>query len=161
MQISESKMSWIGIIFTSIGLVTTVYYHDHILKATRVESELKSYLHLNQRYHQLLFTLINNDSEVFKKYDDGSLKENKYIIYELLDVIAMVKTLENYYTQVVPEIKSDWDRKIDFLLSKPAVQFAWGKRMKYGSKVFNPNFITYVDNIITTHQQLGDAERRD
>lgn len=158
MQISETKMSWIGIIFTSIGLLTTVYYHDHILKATRVESEMKSYLHLNQRYHQLLFALIHNDSEVFKKHDDAGLKENKYIIYELLDVISMVKTLEKYHTQVAPEIKFDWERKIDFLLSKPAIQFAWEKRMKYGDKVFNPSFITYVEKIIATHQ---DAEKAD
>jgi hypothetical protein len=159
MQMSESKMSWIGIIFTSIGLITTVYYHDHILKATRMESEMKSYLLLNQRYHELLFTLIHNDSEVFQKVDDQSLKENKYIIYELLNLISTVKTMESCFNEVAPEIKADWERKTNFLLTKPAVQFAWEKRIRYADKIFNPNFISFVENVIEHNKSLSDIDR--
>ena len=143
-------MTWVGIIFTSLGLITSVYYHDHILKATRLESEMNSYLNLNQRYHQLLFSLVHN--QAFRNTGGEIVKDDKYVIYELFDLISTVKTLENYFTEAAPDIKADWERKIDFLLSKRAVQQAWKERAEYIDKIYNASFITYVEQVIALHR---------
>ena len=67
---TDSKLQWIAIGCMALGLITSVYYHSQILKAERVESELTSYLHLNDRYHKLLFTLIQNEPDVFQQTNE-------------------------------------------------------------------------------------------
>ena len=78
--------------------MTSVYYHANTLKAERVESEINAYLHLNDRYHDLLFTLIHNDPEVFKKVDPESMRKNKYLIYELFELFATVDLLASHFS---------------------------------------------------------------
>ncbi|MCE5293697.1 MAG: hypothetical protein LLF94_03675 [Chlamydiales bacterium] len=141
MNSSESRLAWLGIIFTSLGLIISVYYNHNSLQAARMESELKSYLTLNERYHQLMFSLVNKGEGVFFKEDD---KENKYCIYELFDLISTVKIVESHFTSI-PSIKADWDRKIAFFLSKPAVKHAWRARSEYATKIYSPSFINYID----------------
>lgn len=74
---TEIKLHWIAITCMAIGLITSVYYHAHTLKAERIESEINSYLHLNDRYHKLLFTLLQNDPEVFRKTDPDSMHKKQ------------------------------------------------------------------------------------
>ena len=152
MSTSESKLAWLGIIFTSLGLLASVYYNDHNLRATRMESEMNSYLNLNQRYHQLMFSLVHKGQGVFfRTSDDEQHKESKYIIYEMFDLISTVKTLERHFTEAIPDIKADWDRKINFFLSKPAVQHAWKTRVEYANKIYSPTFIAYVEQVMAEH----------
>ncbi len=138
-------MAWLGIIFTMIGLITSVYYNGHILKVTRMENELNSYLNLNQRYHQLVYSLVHN--KTFRHTSEETLGDDKYVIYELFDLIATWKTMEDYFDDTSPNLKADWERKIHFLFSKPAVQAAWKMRHEYVNKIYSPEFVTYIDNI--------------
>ena len=150
MKNSELKMAWLGIIFTSLGLVASVYYNDRMLRATRLEGEMNAFLNLNQRYHQLLFSLIHKGPGVFIDCDEDHFRESRHTMYELFDLISTVKTLENYFTEAAPTIKADWDRKIEFFLSKPAVRYAWKKRSDYVNRIYNTDFIDYVEQIMAT-----------
>ena len=142
MQNTETKLTWLGILFTMVGLVTTIYYNAHTLKVTRMESEMSCYLHLNDRYHQLMHTLIHN--KTFRHTTAEDLGDEKYILYELFDLFATIKTMESYFTEIAPQLRADWQRKIDFLFSKPAVQAAWKARRDYSDKIYDPAFIAYV-----------------
>lgn len=146
MHVTESKMAWIGIIFTMLGLVTSVYYNGHILKMTRMENEMNCYLDLNQRYHQLVYKLVHN--KTFRHTSSDDLGDDKYVIYELFDLIATVKTMENYFSETAPQLKADWERKIDFLLTKPAVKAAWKTQSAYMNDIYSPDFIAYIDGTI-------------
>jgi hypothetical protein len=97
----ELRLQWIAIICMAAGLITSIYYHANTLKAEHIESEINSYLHLNDRYHKLLFTLLQNDSEVFQKIDH----KNKYLIYELFELFATVDLLESHFNELGPEIR--------------------------------------------------------
>lgn len=93
-----------------------------------------------------MFTLVHQGQGVFfNMSDDEQSKESKYIIYEMFDLISTVKTLEKHFTTAIPDIKSDWKRKIDFFFSKPAVQHAWKTRIGYASKIYSEKFIAYVE----------------
>ena len=148
MKTSEYKLAWLGIIFTSLGLVASVYYNDRMLRATHLESEMNAFLNLNQRYHQLLFSLIHKGPGVFIDCDEDHFRESRHTMYELFDLISTVKTLENYFTEAAPAIKDDWDRKIEFFLSKPAVRYAWKRRSEYVNRIYNADFIDYVEQIM-------------
>jgi len=147
-QLPENKLQWIAIGLTALGLITTTHYNVRILKATRFETELSYYLNLNERYHKLLFTLINNDPEVFKKNDDKSLENNKYIIYELFELFATVKSLEGYYQELDQDISSIWKKRVDFLFSKPAVRQAWLTHVSDAQEIYKPEFVEYIHRIL-------------
>lgn len=144
----EIKLQWIAIACMAIGLVTSIYYHAKILKAERIESELTSYLHLNDRYHNLLFTLIQNDSEVFKKNETALLQKNKYIMYELFELFATVKSVEGYFEELDQDVWPCWERRMEFLFSKPAIRHAWQSHLKYAGKIYKPEFLHLVENMI-------------
>lgn len=147
-QLPENKLQWIAIGLTAFGLITTTHYNVRILKATRFETEIAYYLNLNERYHKLLFTLLHNDPEVFKKSDDQSLETNKYIIYELFELLATVKSLENYYEELGQDLSNIWQRRVDFLFSKPAVQHAWQIHEAYAQEIYKPEFVSYIQGVI-------------
>lgn len=145
MKISETRAAWLGILFTMAGLVTSIYYSGHILKVTRMENEMNCYLNLNQRYHKLVYTLVHN--KTFRHTTSEELGDDKYVIYEIFDLIATVKTMETY-AEMAPELRADWERKIDFLLSKPAVQAAWKTQIPYINNIYSPDFINYIEKRI-------------
>jgi|GEM_PF-4290791 len=150
----ENKLQWIAIALTAVGLISTTHYNFHILKATRFETELSYYLNLNERYHKLLFTLITNDSEIFKKNDNASLNNNKYIIYELFELFATVKSLEGYSQELDQDINSIWQKRIHFLFSKPAIQTAWQGHENYAYEIYKPEFVEYIHRVIA-HAAIG------
>ena len=137
-------MAWLGIIFTMIGLVTSVYYNAHTLKVTRMESEMSCYLNLNQRYHELVYQLVHN--KTFRHTSGDQLGDEKYLMYELFDLVATIKTMEAYFIETAPELRADWERKIDFLFAKPAVKAAWAARSEYTDKIYDPSFIAYIES---------------
>ncbi len=145
---SENILQWIAIGLTALGLITTTHYNVRILEATRFETELSYYLNLNERYHKLLFTLVNNDPEIFKKDDDLSLDNNKYIIYELFELFATVKSLEGYYKELDKDISSIWQKRVDFLFSKPAVRHAWQTHETDAQAIYKPEFVNYIHNVL-------------
>ena len=145
---SESKLQWIAIVFTAMGLLVSTYYNANILKAARIDNELSSYLKLNEHYNRLLFTLITNDSEIFKKNDNASLKTNKYIIYELIELLATAKSLEHHYQELTTDVSTIWNKRIAFLFSKPAIQHAWKSRKQYAEKIYEAEFIAFIDAIL-------------
>ncbi len=145
---SENILQWVAIGLTALGLFTTTHYNVRILEATRFETELSYYLNLNERYHKLLFTLVNNDPEVFKKSDDLSLEHNKYIIYELFELFATVKSLEGYYKELDKDLTSIWQKRADFLFSKPAVRHAWQCHETDAQAIYKPEFVEYVHSVI-------------
>lgn len=144
----EIRLQWIAIICMAIGLVTSVYYHANTLKAEHIKNEIDSYLHLNDRYHKLLFTLLQNDPEIFNKTDDASLKANKYILYELFELFATVSMLEGYFSELDKEIWPCWERRMNFLFTKPAMQHAWQCRRKYAEHIYKPEFVNHVERSI-------------
>lgn len=154
MSTNEDKFQWIAITFTALGLLFSSYYDAQTVKASRIDSELSSYLQLNEQYNKLLFTLINNDSQVFKKVDDLSLENNKYLIYELFELFATVKTFEIHYQELEADVKFIWERRLEFLFSKPAIQYVWQRSYKYTHKIYKPEFIKYVDDLIATQNQI-------
>lgn len=145
---TTNLLQWIAITCMAIGLITSNYYHIHILKAERVETELTSYLHLNDCYHKLLFNLIQNDSEIFKKIDDSSLGKEKYIMYELFDLFATVQLVENYFTELDKNVWPCWKQRMEFLFSKPAIRYAWQCHLKDARHIYKSEFIQHVENII-------------
>lgn len=155
---TEIKLQWIAIACMAIGLVASIYFHAHILKAERIENELSSYLHLNDKYHSLLFKLIDNDREVFQKIDSASLQKNKYIIYELFELFSTIDAVEGYFKELDKDVWPCWKRRLEFLLSKPAVQYAWGSRRHYAEHIYEPQFVKHVENIIASNPVSNAAD---
>ncbi len=149
---TEMKLQWIAIACMAIGLVTSIYFHANILKAERIENELSSYLHLNDKYHSLLFKLICDDSEVFKKTDDLSLQKNKYLMYELFELFSTIDSLEGYFKELDKDVWPSWKRRMEFLLSKPAVQYAWQSHRNYAERIYEPHFVEHIESIIAAHE---------
>lgn len=145
---TEIKLQWLAIICMAMGLITSTYYHAHTLKTERIESEVNSYLHLNDRYHKLLFTLIQNDSEVFRKTDQDSMKKNKYLMYELFELFATVDLLEPHFKELDKEVRSSWERRKEFVFSKPAIRQAWQSHLNYAGKIYKTEFVQEVESII-------------
>jgi hypothetical protein len=145
---SGSKLQWIAIGCMALGLIISTYYHIHTLKAERIESELSSYLHLNDRYHKLVFTLLENDPKIFQKNDDLSLQQNKYIIYELFELFATIDSLEHYFTELDKDVWPCWKRRMEFLFSKPAIRHAWQSHANYAGKIYKPEFLMRVESAI-------------
>lgn len=145
---TEIKLQWIAIFCMAIGLVTSIYYHAHTIKADRITSEISSYLHFNDRYNKLLFNLVQNDSEVFKQASNDSLKENKYIIYELFELFATIDLFQDYFTELDKDIWPIWKKRMEFLLSKPAVRYAWKSNRNYAEKIYTTEFMEHIEHII-------------
>lgn len=145
-----NKLQWIAIACTAISLVTTNYHHSHILKAERINSELSSYLHLNERYHKLLFTLLQNDSDVFQKNEDASLEKNKYLLYALFELFSTVDSLKEYFIELGEDVWPCWERRMEFLFSKPAIRYAWHTHEKYAAKIYTASFIESVESICSS-----------
>lgn len=148
---SEITLQWIAIGGMAIGLVISTYYQNNSLRTERVESELGAYLHLNDRYHRLLFTLIDHDSEIFKDRDNFShLQKNKYIIYELFELFSTVDSLENYLKELDKDVWQCWNRRMEFLFSKPTVRHAWQTHSQYAGQIYKPEFVERVENVIAS-----------
>ncbi len=155
---SEITLQWIAIGCMAIGLVISTYYHANSLKTERVESELTTYLHLNDRYHKLLFTLIDHDSEIFKDRDNyENLQKNKYIIYELFELFSTIDSLENYFTVLDEDVWPCWSRRMEFLFSKPTVRHAWQTHSQYAGKIYKPEFVRRVESVIASVTPEGEA----
>lgn len=144
----EIKLQWIAIICMAIGLITSIYYHSKTLKAERIESEVNAFIHLNDRYQKLLFTLIHNDSEIFKRTDQESLQKNKYVIYELFELLATVYSLEGYFKELDKNIWASWKKRTEFLFTKPAIRYAWQSHAAYAEKIYRPEFVKLVESEI-------------
>lgn len=151
---TEIRIQWIAIACMAIGLLTSIYYHGQLLRAERIKSELSSYLHLNDRYHHLLFALIQNDSEVFQKEDEASLKSNKYIMYELFELLASVQSIEKYFKELDKDVWPCWQQRTEFLFSKPAIRYAWQSHLRYAGKIYKPEFIEQIENVIAQEPYL-------
>jgi hypothetical protein len=156
---TELRLQWIAITCMAIGLITSVYFHASILKAERTESELSSYLHLNDRYHSLLFTLIHNDDEVFKKTDDTTLQKNKFIMYELFELFSTIDSLERYFKELDKDVWPCWKRRMEFLFSKPAILYAWHSHLKYAQHIYRPQFVEHIENIIASHMSPEELSK--
>jgi hypothetical protein len=148
---TEIKLQWIAIACMAIGLLTSVYFHANILKAERIENELSSYLHLNDKYHSLLFQLIYDDSEVFKKTDDVSLQKNKYVMYQLFELFSTIDSLEGYFKELDKDVWPCWKRRMEFLLSKPAVRYAWQSHRNYAQRIYEPEFVKHIESMIASN----------
>lgn len=145
---TEIRLQWVAIICMAIGLITSIYYHAKTLKAEHIESEINSHLHLNDRYHQILFTLLENDSEVFKKTDQDSMQKNKYLMYELFELFATVNLLESHFKELGSEVKSCWTKRMEFLFSKPSIQHAWKSHRSYAKEIYKPEFIASIEKVV-------------
>ena len=145
---SDSKMQWIAIIFTALGLVISTYYHAFGLKTDRIDGELTTHLHLNDRYHRLLFTLMDHDSGIFKDHDKHELHKNKYIIYEMFELFATVDSLETYFTELGKDVWPCWKRRMEFLFSKPAIRSAWQTHAVYADQIYRPEFVERVESVL-------------
>ena len=145
---TEIKLQWIAIICMAAGLITSIYYHANTLKAEHIESEIHSHLHLNDRYHKILFTLLQNDSEVFKKTDHDSMHRNKYLMYELFELFATVDLLKRHFNELGQEIQSCWVKRMEFVFSKPSIQHAWKSHLSYAGKIYKPEFIESVEKVV-------------
>jgi hypothetical protein len=154
-QTTEIALQWIAIGCMALGLIISTYYHSNSLKSERIESELTTYLHLNDRYHKLLFTLIDHDSEIFKNHDNFAfLQKNKYLIYELFELFATVDSLEKYFRELDKDVWPCWIRRMEFLLSKPTVQHAWKTHAQYAGRIYRQEFVNRVENMITSAPTL-------
>lgn len=145
---TEIRLQWIAIICMAIGLVTSIYYHANTLRAEHIESEINSYLHLNDRYHKLLFALLQNDSEVFQKTDPDSMRENKYLMYELFELLATVDLLKNHFNELAQEVQPCWKRRMEFIFSKPSVRHAWKSHLSYAEKIYKSDFVEHIEQVI-------------
>lgn len=143
---SENRLQWVAIICTVIGLLASVYYNAKILTAARMQSEMSSYLHLNERYHKILFSLMEEDPKIFSRTSDMT-KSQKYHIYEMFEVFALVTTLEDHYKEIDSDAWPIWHKRMSFLLQKPAIQHAWQCRMDYAEALYVPEFIAYMENL--------------
>jgi len=155
---SEATLQWIAIACTALGLVISTYYNAYTLKAERVDGELTSYLHLNDRYHKLLFTLMDHDSGIFKKQDDFDLQKNKYIIYELFELFATIDSLEHYFTELDKDVWPCWKRRMEFLFSKPAIRHAWQCHAVYADQIYKPEFVKRVESVIASTTPLASSQ---
>jgi hypothetical protein len=156
---TEIRLQWIAIICMAIGLITSIYYHANTLKAEHIESEINSYLHLNDRYHKLLFTLLQNDSKVFQKTDPDSMDQNKYLIYELFELFATVDLLESHFNELGQEIQPYWKRRMEFVFSKPAIRLAWQSHRSYATKIYKSEFVQLVEGVISQTPFLDSAQQ--
>ncbi|MBS0615397.1 MAG: hypothetical protein JSR58_02440 [Verrucomicrobia bacterium] len=140
-------LQWVAITFTAIGLLATIHFHMHSLQTARIENELFSYLHLNDRYHKLIFTLLEKDANVFQKTDDAYLNENKFLMYELFELFSTADSLKSHF-QELNTLWPHWQKRMEFLFSKPAIQCAWKKHQKSAPQIYDEKFITQVNGII-------------
>lgn len=155
---TEIRLQWVAIFCMAIGLLASIYFHVNILKAERTESELASYLHLNDRYHSLLFTLIHNDEDVFKKTADSSLQKNKFIMYELFELFSTVDALERYCKELDKDIWPCWRKRMEFLFSKPAILYAWHSHLKYAQHIYRQEFVAHIEAIIASHMSPKELQ---
>ena len=149
MPMSENKLQWIAIAMTAVGLGASAFYSTQALRVARLESELATFLQLNDRYNKLLFTLIQNDSEVFKKTDDATLKDNKYLIYEIFELFSTIKGLEGYFSELDKDVWPIWEKRTQFFFSKPAIRYAWHLHMNYAEAIYKKEFVTYIEEVIS------------
>lgn len=145
---TEIRLQWIAIVCMAIGLVTSIYFHAHILKAERIDSEVTSYMHLNDKYHTLLFSLIHNDPDVFRKTGDESLHQNKYIMYELFELFFAINSLEKYFKTINKDVWRSWKKREEFLFSKPAIRYAWQSHLNYAKDIYEPAFVEHIQMVI-------------
>lgn len=155
---TETKLQWIAIACMAFGLMISAYFHSTTLKAERIKSELSSYLHLNDRYHTLLFNLIQNDPDVFHKTSQETLQKNKYVMYELFELFETIDMLEHYFKELDKDVWPYWKRRIEFLFSKPAIRYAWAIHFRDAEKIYNPQFMQFVENIIEDYRAHGLLE---
>ena len=146
----EVRLQWIAIVCMAIGLISSIYYQALTLKSERIESEINAYLHLNDRYYNLLFTLINNDPEIFRRTDSESILKNKYIMYELFELFATVDLLESHFDELGEEVTPGWKRRMEFIFSKPSVRHVWQNHLSYAGKIYNAQFIEHVTKVIAS-----------
>ncbi len=157
---TEIRLQWIAIVCMAIGLITSIYYHAHTLKAEHIESEINSYLHLNDRYQKLLFTLIQNHPAVFKKPDADSMYKNKYLMYELFELFATVDLLDSHFNELGQEVRSCWEKRMEFVFSKPSIRHAWQSHLAYAGKIYRPNFVQHVERVVA-HTPFLDSSHQD
>ncbi len=155
---TEIRLQWIAIICMAVGLITSIYYHANTLKSEHIESEINSYLHLNDRYHKLLFTLLQNDSKVFQKTDPDAMDQNKYLMYELFELFATVDLLESHFNELSEEIRPYWKRRMEFVFSKPAIRHAWQSHSSYAQKIYKSAFVQHVEGIIAQILPIETSE---
>jgi hypothetical protein len=146
---TEIRLQWIAIFCMAIGLITSIYYHSHTIKADRIKNEMASYLHLNDRYNKLLFTFIQNDADAFQKTDKQSLQENKYLIYELFELFATIDSFQDYFIEIEENVWPIWEKRMEFLFSKPAVRYAWESTRSYADKIYPSSFVDHVEKILS------------
>lgn len=144
---SESKLQWIAIFTTALGLIITAYLGFHSLKAIHLQSELSTYLQLNETYNRLLFDLIQHDPQVFHKTDDALAKQEKYLIYQMFELFSTIKCLETHCRELGADVWPIWQKRFEYLCSKPAFQHSWGHRLKYAESIYKPEFIDHVNSM--------------
>ncbi|MBM3201397.1 MAG: hypothetical protein FJZ56_03195 [Chlamydiae bacterium] len=149
----EIRLQSIATICMALGLVISIYYNSHILKSERIETELATHLHLTDRYHKLLFTLIQNDSAVFEQSEDAFLQSNKYLIYEFFELLATVNSLQPYFEETAKDVWPTWKKRMEFLFSKPAIRKAWYAQRHYADHIYKSEFISDVDKILSCHAE--------
>lgn len=145
MKLTENQWQWVAIVVTITSLISTSYFNHKNLQAARIDSELISYLNLSERYQRLMFELIKNDHNVFQKTNDDALRENKYLIYEVMDLFSIVHALDKSHKEVGQDFWPTWCKRMQMFFKKPAVQHAWKTRRTYAEDIYPSEFVEYID----------------
>lgn len=151
-------MQWIAIFMTTVSLFLTSYYNHRTLKVAQIENELISHLNLSERYHRILYSLLESDSHVFQRTDRASLEKNQYLIYEAIDLFCTVHSLEKYHEEMVKDIWPQWRMRMEFFFDKPAVRFAWRSQAPIAHQIYNQKFISHVCQLVADESQADFIE---
>ena len=82
------------------------------------------------------------------------MRKNKYLMYELFELLATVDLLKGHFNELNREIEPCWQRRMEFVFSKIAIQHAWQSHMSYASNIYRSEFIQCIQKVIANTSML-------
>lgn len=131
-------------IVTSLGMILSIIYSARTVRAARIETELNAFSSLSHRYNEIIEELIASNKFQTKEWSE--LGQTRFKIYALFDILSVVYATRRYQTEIGKTFWQYWERRISFMVSKPAVQTAWEHHRKDQHKLYTNEFINFLNS---------------
>ena len=149
----ENIIQWVGIIIAVTGTFVSSIIGYKSLKAARLESAINSFLTLSDRYHNLFFSLIEDDHNILKRPLEA-VPEQQISIYQLIELLSEVDDLKKYQEKIGKNMGSKWEQRQKKLMSSVVFQCAWDRKKEDKRDLYSENFVTKIDNIIISNENI-------
>ena len=103
-----------------------------------------AHLRASDRYHELLFSLLHKNSDIFKLGRDELPKDAKFQIYQMFDLFSEIYELQKHQTEVGRHSWVRWEQRMNALLEKRAFIAAWNLQAKDHTRLYSADFCKFV-----------------